>query len=236
MPTRHTARIAGLLYLLTFAASIPALPLLTEILGDPAFVLGSGPTNAVLAGALLDLINAGACIGTAVVLYPVLRRHGPAGALGFVTTRVVEAVIITTGVISLLTVVTLRTQASADQGPALLAVAAALVALRDWTFLLGPGLMSGLNALLLGSVLLRSQLIPRAIPILGLIGAPLHLAAVMATFFGVNDQLSLWSGLAVVPVFLWELSVGLWMAVKGFSVGRSPGWTGAALPIEPLSS
>jgi hypothetical protein len=221
MSLRRTALIAGLLYLVTFVASIPALPLLAPVLNDPRFILGNGSAVAVTTGALLDLINAAACVGTALVLYPVLRRHGPVGALGFVTSRVLEAAIIIVGVLSLLAVVSLRARGVSDPASAQ-QIAAALVALRDGTFLIGPGLMPAVNALLLGSVLLRSRLVPRLIPLLGLVGAPLQLASVVATVYGVNSQLSVWSAIAVVPIFFWELAVGLWMTFRGFTPPATP--------------
>ena len=213
--TRRTALIAGLLYLLTFVASFAALPLLAPVLDDPLFVVTPGPTSGVLAGGLLDLVNAAACVGTAVVLYPVVRRWGPAGALGFVASRLLEAAIIAIGVISLFAVVTLRLDAADPEAE--LVVAQALVAVRNWTFLLGPGLMPGINALLLGVLMLRSGLVPRLIPVLGLVGAPLHLASVLATVFGVNEQLSVPSAIAVAPIVLWELFLGLWLSIRGFA-------------------
>ncbi|MCE1174746.1 MAG: DUF4386 domain-containing protein, partial [Propionibacteriales bacterium] len=203
MSDRRTALIAGLLYLVTFAASIPALPLLAPLLDDPAgFVTGNGSGAVVLAGGLLDLINAAACIGTALVVYPVLRRTAPVGALGFVLSRTVEAAVIAVGVLAVLAVVTARAQLSAE-------VAQGLVALRNATFLLGPGLMPAANALFFGVALLRARLVPRVIPILGLIGAPLLLASALGTYFAVFPQVSVWSGIAVIPIFFWELSVGL---------------------------
>ena len=211
MSDRRTALIAGLLYLLTFAASIAALPLLDPVLHDPGFITGTGGTALVRLGALLDLVNAAACIGTALVLYPVLRRTAPVGGLSFVASRLMEAAIITMGVIALLTVVGLR-----PSDPSMLPTASALVVLRDWTFLLGPGLMSAINAALLGTALWRARLVPSAIPLLGLIGAPLQLLSVLATFFGLNTQTSPLSAVAVIPIFFWELSVGLWLAIRGF--------------------
>ncbi len=214
---RRTALCAGLFYLLTFASSIPALSLLAPVLHDRTFVLGSGALTGVRVGLLLDLVNAAACVGTAVVLYETLRPYG-AAALGFVTSRVLEAAIIVVGVVSLLGVVTLR-QHGGDAAT-LQVVATGMVAVRDWTFLLGPGLMAGINALLLGSLMYRSRLVPRAIPLVGLIGAPFHLVAVLASLFGINDQLSLWSGISAAPIALWELSLGLWLTVRGFSRSR----------------
>ena len=218
-PLRRTAFLAGALYVLTFVASIPAVFLLDPVLSDPAYVLGPGADVQVTLGVVLDIVNALACIGTAVVLFPVVKRQNETLALGFVASRTLEAAIIATGVVSLLAVLTLRQEAAtlpgADAG-ALVTAQAALVAVRDWTFLLGPGIMAVVNALLLGTLMYRSRLVPRVIPLMGLVGAPLLLAFNVARIFGVADQLSALSGLAVAGIFFWELSLGVYLMVKGF--------------------
>jgi hypothetical protein len=216
----RTARIAGALYLVTFVAGIPpALFLLDPVLSDPDYVLGSGADTQVLLGGLFDIVNALACVGTAVVLYPVVKRQNGAVALGFVASRLLEAAIIVIGVVCLAAVVTLRQDLGGATGAAadsLTTAAAALVAVRDWTFLLGPGFIPGINALLLGYLLYRSGLVPRVIPLLGLIGAPFFLVAATASILGLNEQVSVWSGIVTIPIFLWELSLGLWLVIKGF--------------------
>lgn len=211
---RRSALFAGVFYLVTFAASFPALALLRPVVDDPGWVLASGGEGRVVAGNLLDLVNAVACVGTAVALFPVLRRHGEALALGFVTSRVVEAATIVVGAVALLSVVSLR-GSDAEPG-ALTAVAAGLEAAHRWAFLLGPGIVAGVNALLLGTLMLRSRLVPRAIPLVGLVGAPLLLASGVATMFGVWEQVSPVSALAALPVAGWELSLGLWLTLRGF--------------------
>ena len=141
----------------------------------------------VLFGCFLELINAFACIGTAVALYPVVKRQNGAAALGFVTSRVMEAAIIVIGVVSLLSIVTLRQDLAGTAGAdaaSLVTTGQSLVATSNWTFLLGPDLMAGINALLLGSLMYRSRLVPRVIPAVGLIGGPLLIAASIAIFFG----------------------------------------------------
>jgi len=216
---RRTALVAGTFYLITFAASIPALLLLSPVLDNADYIVSSGSDTRVLWGCFLDVVNALACIGTAVALFPVLKRQNEATALGFVTSRVLEAAVILIGVVSLLAVVTLRqgnAGATGADAATLVTVGASLVAVRDWTFLLGPGLMPALNALLLGSLLYRSRLVPRIIPAMGLLGAPLLLAAATATLFGYIDQVSAWSAVATLPVAAWELSLGVWLVVKGF--------------------
>lgn len=216
--TRMTALVAGALYLVTFISSIPAVFLLDPVLNNPNYIISAGADTRIIGGAFLDLVNALACIGTAVALFSVVKRQHEGLALGFVATRMLEAAVIVIGVVSLLAVVTLR-QAGAfgsDVG-SLVVVGRALVAVRDWTFLLGPSLMPGLNALLLGTLMYRSRLVPRVIPTLGLIGAPLLISSTIGTLFGINQAVSVWSGIATAPIFFWELSLGLWMAVKGFN-------------------
>ena len=212
---RKTALIGGGLYLLTFISSIPAVFLLAPVLDNPDYIIGSGSDTQVLLGCFLDLINAFACIGTAVALYPVVKRQNGSAARGFVTSRVMEAAIIVIGVVSLLTVVTLRQDLAGTAGAdaaSLVTTGQSLVATRDWTFLLGPDLMAGINALLLGTLMYRSRLVPRVIPLMGLIGGPLLIAASVAIFFGASSLLLI----AAIPVALWEFSLGVYLVVKGF--------------------
>lgn len=214
---RRTALVAGVLYLITFISSIPAVLLLEPVLTNPDYILGAGPDGQVRLGALLDIVNALACIGTAVVLFPIVKRQHEGMALGFLTTRLVEAAVILVGVVSILAVVTLRQPgATGAEETALVTVGRGLVAVRDWTFLLGPGLMPALNALLLGTLLYRSGLVPRWMPTIGLIGAPMLICSTVGIFFGINEVLSPWTAIATVPIFVWELSIGLWLSFKGF--------------------
>jgi len=215
---RRTALVAGILYLVTFASAIPAVFLLDPVLNDPNYIVSAGADTQVTLGAFLDLVNAFACIGTAVALYTVVKRQHEGFALGFVTTRMFEAAVIVIGVVCLLAIVTLRQpDATGAEATALITVGEALVAVRDWTFLLGPSLMPAFNAVLLGWLLYRSGLVPRIIPTVGLIGAPLLFLSTVGTMFGVNEPTSVWTGIATLPIFLWELSVGLWMAIRGFN-------------------
>lgn len=214
---RKTALVAGLLYLITFIAGIPpAAFLLGPVLNNPNYIVSAGADSQVLLGAFLDLVNALACIGTAVALFSVVKRQHEGFALGFVTTRMFEAAIIVIGVISIIAIVTLRQTAGTDAA-ALVPLGQALVAVRDGAHLLGPGVIPGLNAVLLGYLMYRSRLVPRLIPAMGLIGAPLFLAAISASILGFREQVSVLYGISVVPIALWELSLGLWLTFKGFN-------------------
>src|SRR5579864_7176932 len=216
--TRKTALVAGVFYLITFV-SIPTLALYGPVKNHRNWILGSGSHTGVLVGGFLEVIVALAGIGTAVTLYPVVKRQNEGAALGFVTARVLEAVMIFTGVVSLLSLVTLRQDLGGTAGSnaaALVTAGASHVAVYKWTFLLSQTLMPGINALLLGSLMYRSRLVPRIIPAMGLAGGPLLIIAVFATLLGQHSSLTGLAGLPVIPVAAWELSLGVWLAFKGF--------------------
>ena len=215
---RKTALVAGIFYLITFI-SIPTLALYGPVTNHRNWILGSGGHTAVLVGGFLEVIIALAGIGTAVTLYPILKRQHEGLALGLVTSRLLEGAMIFAGAVSLLSLVTLTHGPGGAAGPnaaALVATGASHVAVYNWTFLLGQSLMPAINAILLGTLLYQSRLVPRALPVLGLIGAPLLLTADIATLFGGIGQHSTWALLGALPVAAWELSPGLWLVVKGF--------------------
>jgi Domain of unknown function (DUF4386) len=214
---RKTALVAGIFYLITFI-SIPTLALYSQLKTHQDWILGSGGHTAVLAGGFLEVIVALAGIGTAVTLYPVVKRQNEGVALGFAAARVLEAGMIFAGVVSLLSLVTLRQDlggAAGANAAALVTTAASHVAVYNWTFLLGQTLMPAINALLLGSLMYRSRLVPRIIPLLGLIGAPILIASVISTLFRADHQITVLA-LGFLPVAVWEFSLGVWLVVKGF--------------------
>jgi Domain of unknown function (DUF4386) len=232
---RRTALVAGVFYLVTFI-SIPTLFLYGRVKTDPGFVTSSGSSTGVLWGALLEVIVALAGIGTAVTLFPVVKRQNEGMALGFVAVRTLEAAMIFTGVLSLLSLVHLRQDLGAAAGAdsaSLVTTGASLVATYNGTFLLGQTLMPCMSALLLGTLMYRSGLVPRAIPLMGLIGAPLLIISSVAVFFGVIEQISPWAAIATLPVALWEFSLGLWLTFKGFR--PSPITAGPVAPSTPLA-
>jgi hypothetical protein len=216
---RKTALAAGALYLITFI-SIPTLALYHGVLKNPQYIAHAGSNTAVLWGALLEVIVALAGIGTAVTLFPVVKRQNETAALGFVTARVLEGAMIFVGVLSLLSIVTLRHNlagASGTDAASLVTTGHGLVAIYHWTFLFGQTLMPAVNALCLGYLLYRSRLVPRILPTLGLIGAPILIASVAAQLFGLIGQVSPVSAIAALPIAAWEFSLGIWLVVKGFT-------------------
>jgi hypothetical protein len=170
----------------------------------------------VILGAFLEMVVALAGVGTAVTLYPVVKRQGEGRALGFVSSRILEAATIYAGIVSLLSIVTLR---QAGVGAGALITSHALAAQYSWTFFFGQSFFAAVNAVLLGSLLYQSRLVPRVLPILGFIGAPLLLTSWTATLIGLlgPGQVSPLAALAALPIALWEFSLGIWLVVKGFN-------------------
>ncbi len=202
-----------------FLTSIPAALLLyTPVLDDARYIVGAGADNRVALGALLEIILIFANIGTAVVLFPILKRQHEGLALGYVTARLVECAFIAVGILSLLAIVTLRQDVGGAAGAgSLVTVGRSLVAIHDWTFLLGPGWVVGVgNGLLLGYLMYRSGLVPRGMAMLGLIGGPLIVASGTAVLFGAIEPGSGPQVIATVPECFWELSLAIYLMVKGF--------------------
>ncbi|MDM7991355.1 DUF4386 domain-containing protein [Arthrobacter sp. zg-Y877] len=227
--SNRTARTAGILFLLTFVSAIAGAALYAPLLTDPNYLTGPGVDTRILLGAVCELVLIITNIGTAVVLFPVLRRYSETAAVGYLAARIVECTFIAVGILSVLTVVTLRQTAGADAAE-YLPVARALVAVHGWTFLLGPGFVVGIgNGLLLGFLMYRSHLVPRPMALFGLIGGPLMSMSGIAVLFGAYGQSSVLSALATLPEIIWEASLGIYLVVVGFRRPRNTGTTEATL-------
>jgi hypothetical protein len=214
-PSRRISFAFGVLFLITFVTSIPALLLFQPVLDDPVgYVANGGSDNRIFFGAFLELLLIIANIGTAVVVYPLLKRENHILALGYVTARIVECTFILVGILAVLSIVTLSQQdAGGDEG----AIAYTLAALKDWTFILGPGWVVGWgNGLILGYLMYRSGLVPRRLAMFGLVGGPLIILSGTLVMFGVDRPSGTLQGLATIPEAIWELGLGIYATVWGF--------------------
>jgi hypothetical protein len=200
------------------------LYLYTPVLDHTDYILGAGADNRIAFGALLEMILIVANIGTAVVLFPILKRQNETLSLGYVAARIMESMFIAVGLLSLMAIVTLRQDLAGtgtDTG-SLDALGRSLVAIHDWTFLLGPGWIVGLgNGLILGYLMYKTELVPRGMAWLGLIGGPLIIISGTAVLFGAIEPGSSAQVIATIPEFFWELSLGIYLMVKGFRL-QSP--------------
>jgi hypothetical protein len=240
-PSRRVARIAGIFMVITFI-SIPALPLYDQVLHHTNFVASAGGNARVYVGALFEILTLIAGIGMAVTLYPVLRRQSQSLALGYVTVRVVESCLIAVGIVSLLAVVTLRRDLAGATGvdhASLILSGRSLVAVHDATFLLGPAFCAAIgNGLILGFLMLRSGLVPRRFAQFGMAGGSLALVTALLVLFGAYSQSSGASFILTLPEAVWELSLGIYLIVKGFKPspilyddGRHTGVDGPLIPV-----
>ena len=223
---RH-GRIFGLLFIATFITSIAALALFQSVLDDPAaYIAGDGKDNQIYLGAFLEFLLVITNVGTAVALYPIARRQNEALAISYVAARIIESVFIATGIIFVLGVVRLR-----HDLPSAHDAAFTLAALKDWTFLFGPGLVVPFgNGLILGYLMYRSGLVPRRMAWLGMIGGPLLLVGNIGVLFDAWDQTGL-VNILVIPEFIWEAFLGIYCAIWGFrkdSPILRPTWRGNA--------
>jgi hypothetical protein len=218
-PTRRISFAFGVLYLITFATSIPALLLFQPVLDDPVgYVANGGSDNRIFFGAFLELLLIIANIGTALVVYPLLKRANHILALGYVAARIMECVFILVGILAVLSIVTLSQQdAGGDEG----AIAYTLAALKDWTFILGPGFVVGVgNGLILAYLMYRSGLMPRPLTYFGLVGGALIIISGTLALFGVFELHDTGQGLMTIPEFIWELSLGIYPLIWGFKSSR----------------
>ena len=209
---RKIAIAAGVLYLLTFV-SIPTLTLYSPI-HNPNYILGTGPDTSIITGGILEIIVALAGIGTAVVLFPVLKKQNESLAAGLIAARVLESSTIFVGVAFILSIVTLR---QSGAGADALITSQTLVTLYDRIFLLGQSFMPAVCDLLLGYLLYKSRLVPRTLALTGIIGAPILIVGYIAVLFSIVERMSPLAAMSAIPVALFEFSLGVWLIVKGFN-------------------
>ncbi|ANE45845.1 hypothetical protein SY83_05480 [Paenibacillus swuensis] len=218
----NNAKIVGALFILAAVSSIiAAFNLYRPILDDPDYLIqGAKHANQVILGALMELILVVSAVGTAATMFPLLRKYNETIALWHLCFRFLEAVIITIGVISVLSLVTLSREfvSTGASDPATFQVSGTLlIAIHDWTFMLGPLFMLGINTIMYSYIFYKSKLVPRFISILGITGAALVFIYGLLVMFGVIEQVSAWGAILALPVATTEMILAVWLIVKGFN-------------------
>jgi hypothetical protein len=223
---RRVARTVGWLMIATFVTSIAAVLLYDPLLNDPDYILGGEYDSQIALGALLEVLLIITNVGTAVVLFPIARRYSETLALGWVASRIIESAAILVGVIAVLATITLREDLAGADGESLSVAGDALLAIKDWSFVMGPGFCVAVgNGMILGYLMYRSGLLPRQLAVFGLIGGPLLFVAASMALFDVHEPTDASYFLMAVPEIIWELSFGIYLVAKGFRpspiLGRS---------------
>ena len=218
---KKAAKIVGVFFLLAAVTAIVGLKLYDPILKGPDYLItGSENANKVVLGALMELILVVSAVGTATTMFPILRKYNETIALWHVCFRFLEAIIITVGVISVLSLLTLSREfvaAGAPDTSSFQASGIVLKAIHDWTFMLGPLFMLGINTMMYSYIFYKSKLVPRFIPILGMTGATCVFICALLVMFGVIQQVSVWGGILALPVAANEMILAVWLIVKGFN-------------------
>jgi Domain of unknown function (DUF4386) len=230
-PMRKTALVVGVLFILTFITSIGGVIAYGPVLSDPNYITGAGADTRVFFGAFLELFLIITNIGCAVVLFPLLKRVNEGLALSYVAARIVECTFILVGILSVLAIVTLRQTATAADAGVLVTIGTALHAIKDWTFLLGPGFADGIGTgLILGYLMYRSGLVSKRMALFGVVGGPLLALSGIAVLMGVIPQGSPVQSIVTIPEIIWELFLGLWLTFRGFKV--SPVRSSDTRPVD----
>ncbi len=234
--SRKTALVVGVLFILTFITSIAGELAYGPVLTNHTYITGAGADTRVFLGAFFELFLIVTNIGCAVVLFPLFKRQNEAIALGYVAIRLVECIFILVGILSVLAVVTLRQSATGAEAGSLITVGKALIVIKNWAWLLGPGFMDGIGTgLMLGWLMYRSGLAPMRVALLGVIGGPLLAVSGAVVLFGVIKAGSPWQSIATIPEVIWEGYLALWLTFKGFSrpalgAGATPNVRAGAAP------
>jgi Domain of unknown function (DUF4386) len=214
---RTIGRVFGWFFLATFVTSILAYFVgYARMLENPDLITGAGadPTAGVATAATLEVFLIIANVATAVIVYPVLRRQSEIGAMGYVSARLVEGMFIAIGIVSALAFLLIRQEATAANDAVLGEV---FVATYYRAFLVGPGFFAGFaNGVILGYLMYRSELVPRGMAMLGLIGGPLVMITGIAVMFDAIERGGAVQTIATIPEFFWELSLSIYCIVKGF--------------------
>jgi hypothetical protein len=218
---RDFAILVGVLYILAAVTAILGLALYQPILNDPEYIIkGSANETQVIWGAVNELILAFSVIGTSIMMFPIVNKENENIAIGYICFRLLEAILIIIGIISLLSIITLSREFQAAVAPnasSYLIAGKLLLSLHNWTFLLGPNLALGHSTLMMSYFLYDSKLVPRFISVIGLIGGTFMIACALLVMFGVFLQVSVWGAILAIPVFAYEMSLAVWLIVKGFN-------------------
>jgi len=221
MINKSVAKLVGILFILAAVSAVGGVILYDPILnGSDYLINGSKHANQVILGALMELILVVSAVGTATTMFPILRRYNETIALWHICFRFLEAIVITVGVISVLSLLTLSREfvsAGAPDAVSFQTSGTVLKAIHEWTFMLGPNFMLGINTMMYSYIFYKTKLVPRFIPILGMTGATLVFICALLVMLGVIEQVSVWGGLLALPVAANEMILAVWLIVKGFN-------------------
>ncbi len=222
-PNRRAALRAGVLFITATVANVIGVGLSRSLLDAPdPLTAVSSHASRVAAGALLELVAAGACVGIAIALYPVLKTWGASLALGSVVFRTVEAVMYMIGAASLLSLLALSqrfTSAGAADLSSFRIVGDAFLDVREQAALVAVFAFS-VGAFLYYCLFFRSRLVPRWLSVWGIGAVILMFLACVLALFTQNDVTTYM--ILALPIGVQEMVLAVWLIAKGFNVPAPP--------------
>jgi hypothetical protein len=217
---RNHALATGVCFILAAVTSIVGKLLYEPVLVNPDYLnLGIASSKQVVLGAVFELLLACTAIGTAIGMYPYLRKYNESLGLGYAFFRALEVVFILIGLTSILALITLSQSYMNTQNPNIenfQTIGEVLKGIHDWSFILGPNFMLGVNTFMYSYVFFTSGLLPKKIAIFGILAAILIFIASILELFGIILQVSAVGFLLAVPIFFYEMTVAIWLIRKGF--------------------
>lgn len=220
--TKRNTTITGLFFIAATTFAIIGLLLYDPLLNHPDY-LSRGAANAakIIMGALCELVLVGANTGTALMLYPYLRLYNKHLGLAYFSFRLLEVLFISIGIISMLGLLSLSIDYTSNIQKADLktyhAIGSLLKAIHDWTFIIGPHFMLGINTFVYSFVFFKTKMVPQKLAVLGLIGAVLVFTVGNLEMLNVLPQFSVTAILLVLPVALYEMILAGWLIKRSLN-------------------
>lgn len=220
---KSNAKITGWLFIVAAVSSIIGLKLYDPILSDNNFIVSANNHyNQIIFGAINELILVASATGTGIMLYPLLKRYNESMGIGYLSFRMLEAVFIIIGLLSILTVLSISESyvdgAITDKANAQ-NLGLSFISLHKWTFMLGPNFMLSINTFIYSFVFYKTKIIPSNLARLGLLASFLIMTAAILELFGVIQQISTWGILLALPIALYEMTLAIYLITKGTKAG-----------------
>lgn len=216
MNPRNSARIVGILFIIATVTGVLSFVFGPDLTALDYLANLAINENKVMMGLLLNFTMAVAIAGIPIFMYPILKQHNEALAVGYVGSRIIESVLIMVGSLTLPLLLTVSQEfviAGSPETSVYQTLGTLLLAASEWTFWMGVSLVFSITAVILNSLLYRSNLVPRWLSGWGLIGGILYLITGSLGIFGFT-----FGDIYAAPIALQEMVFAVWLIVKGYNV------------------
>ena len=222
-PYRKTEIYVALLWIITAAGAIGGASLINPIINAPDYLTLVFPKSITLTSGMFGwMINDIGIVFIGLLMYPILKKHSESMALGYLSMRMFESLLMIVGVFFALMLIPLSRDfinAGTADVSTLQTIGSILKQAENWFLNLLQLIFLGIGGLILNVIFYKTKLVPRTISIFGFIGYALLLPAAVVGLFGLLDPTPGGPGsILAVPVALWEIIImPVWLFTKGFN-------------------